>query len=113
MASLTQNSKKTISLATTDDFYRLCENLYLVKTPSVRTRATGESCIEDFFPASVLSEKVDGKVFNPAKTIDPSKEYGKAIFADKVVRPKARTIDFSGFVPLLDRIVAVIDSYGS
>jgi len=42
------NYKITISTASTDDFFHIVDNLYLVKTPSLQGDAT--SCIEDFFP---------------------------------------------------------------
>jgi RNA-directed DNA polymerase len=100
---------KAITLLSSDPFYRLAENLYLVKTPELGP--TGASCSEDLFDKSVLSTPVDGKKFNPAKQIDPAKEYGKIVLAEKVVRAGAATIDFSKFKMLLDRIVAVIDDY--
>jgi hypothetical protein len=44
---------------------RMTHNLYLVKTPAVH--ADGTSCIEDFFPGSLLKTKLEGKTFNPHK----------------------------------------------
>lgn len=99
----------TIGHATDLPFYHLDGPLYLVKTP-IRG-ADHKSCPEDFFEPAVRATKVDGKVFNPDKEHDAPGEYGKVVFAEKVVRPQASSIDFSGFEPLLARIDAVIDHY--
>jgi RNA-directed DNA polymerase len=102
--------KRTITLASTDDFYHLTDNLYLVKTVE---NAAGDhmSCIEDCFTKKIRSTKLNGKSFNPKKDFDSSKEYGKHYFAEKIVRPNASKINFKKFEPLLERLVAVIDHY--
>ena len=41
----------------------------------------------------------------------PDRHYGKKVFAHRVVRPKAETIDFTGFRPFLTNIVAVISHH--
>ncbi len=92
-------------------FYRLGDNLYLVKTPELGS--SGKSCIEDLFDRALLEEKVDGLVFDPAKKHKALGKYGKQVFAERVVKPNAGVIDFSGFKPLLDRIVAVLDDYAA
>ena len=43
--------------------------------------------------------------------MDISKEYGKEIFAKKVVLTKKNSIDFSGFRVLLNRVVQCIEHY--
>jgi hypothetical protein len=100
---------KIITPTSTSLFYHLCHNLYLIKTPELGLK--GSSCIEDCFDRSVLGVIVDGKIFNPAKEIDPAKEYGKIVLAEKVVRPNFATIDFKDFGVILDRIAAVIAHY--
>lgn len=95
----------SITLGSTSDFYHITDNLYLVKTPEMN----GQSCIEDMFPANWLSVQLKGKKFNLNGKIDPQTEYGKEVFAKSVVKPNADKIDFSGFDPLLDRIVAALD----
>lgn len=78
-------------------------NLYALLTPLVpATKA--ESCIEDFFDTSTKAIKVGGKSFHTGKGFDHAKHYGKMVFAHKVVRPNAATIDFSGFAPLLQQL---------
>ncbi|WPZ33784.1 hypothetical protein T8K17_21405 [Thalassobaculum sp. OXR-137] len=103
-------SKREISIETTDMFYNLYENLYLVKTPENGDKFTS---IEDLFPDSVLRTKLSGKTFDSTNNSDPNTTYGKAYFADYVVSPNWKTIDFSGFDSLLDRVVACIADYRS
>ncbi|MDO7837097.1 retron Ec67 family RNA-directed DNA polymerase/endonuclease [Sphingobium sp. HBC34] len=93
----------TISKQTTAPYYHLTDNLYVVKTPE---SGDTDTCIEGLFPVDWLNKELNGKVFNPNKKHGAQGEYGKADFADKVVRPNAADIDFSGFAFLLDRIVA-------
>jgi hypothetical protein len=100
----------TVSHATAEPFYPLIHNLYLVKTPE-SAMGNHYSCVEDLFDAATLAKELEGKTFNKAKKIDPSKEYSKNVFAEKIVRPNAATIDFSKFEPLLNRIMAVIDDH--
>lgn len=99
----------TISHATDLPFYHLDGPLYLVKTPIKGT--DNKSCIEDFFDPALLERKVDSKTFNFHKEHEAPGEFGKVIFSDRVVRPQADTIDFSGFDTLLTRIDAVLDDY--
>ncbi|MET4455558.1 retron Ec67 family RNA-directed DNA polymerase/endonuclease [Bradyrhizobium sp. RT3b] len=109
---LLQSKKKfglAIGHAMDDPFYHLGDHLYLVKTPA--KGADHKSCPEDFFEQKVRDTKVDGKVFNPNKEHDAPGEYGKVVFAEKVVRPQAHIINFSGFDPLLARFDAVIGDY--
>ena len=124
ISTVKENFGVSIAIESTDDFYHITENLYLIKTPE----ANGESCIEDLFPGKLKDTRLKGKKFNPkeGKKFNPKEgkkfnpkggkinhqtEYGKEEFAKSVVKPKARKIDFSGFDPLLDRIVAVLENY--
>lgn len=100
-----------ITLKSTDPFYRLAPNLYLVKTPEIGTN--GISCIEDFFDPDLKSNPIDGKVFDAKKKHGEPGKYGKLIFAEKVVQAKKHTINFSRFAGLLDRIVAVLNDYSA
>jgi hypothetical protein len=108
-AAAKANGGPTISHASTEPFYHLGRNLYLVKAPERGTDS--KSCIEDLFDAAPRNTVVDGKTFDPNKEHEAEGKYGKLIFAEKVVRPNADVIDFSGFAALLDRIVAVLDHY--
>ncbi|MBR1296305.1 hypothetical protein [Bradyrhizobium sp. AUGA SZCCT0042] len=93
-------------------FFHLTDNLYLVKTPLVGILAM--TCIEDLFDAATKAMPLDGKTFHTEKAgFDPTKHIGKAPFATKVVSPNAAAISWNGFVPLLDRIVAVQNDYSA
>lgn len=104
-----KQQKVTVSHITDDPFYFVCFNLYVVKTPEIPPK--GISCIENLFDASILDKKLNGKKLSLAKDYNSKTEYGKFEFADQVIRANFSTIDFSGFVPLLDRIVAALRDY--
>lgn len=93
----------------TEPHIHVVRNLYVVATPLIE--GAKESKIEDFFSMTTLSTRLSGKIFNPSNNHNTETEYGKADFAYKVVEPKAASIDFNGFKPLLDRIVGVIDAH--
>ena len=99
----------TVGPTTNLDFYHICFNLYVVKTPELGPKGT--SCIEDLFDAATLAEKLEGKSLSRLDKFDSAKFYGKFDFADRVVRAKFKTIDFKRFVPLLDRLVSVLADY--
>jgi len=101
----------TADLKTELPFYHLGDHLYLVKTPAKGD--DGKSSVEDFFSPALLDTKIDGKVFNRDKEHEAPGEYGKTIFAERVVRQQAGTIDFSGFGPILTRIEAAIGHYAA
>lgn len=103
-------SKSDVSYKSTSQFYYLGLNLYFIKTPE-QAAVPHTSCMESFFDPAVLATKLNGKSFDPDNEHDGASTYGKAIFAARVVEPNANTIDFSGFAPLLDRIVAVLDHH--
>ena len=103
--------KKAISLKSTDPFYYLTANIYVVKTPEQGT--TGESDIESLFESKILQTKLDGKSFNRSNTKASPTEYGKYLFAEKVIKPNYTGIKFDNFAPLLSRIEAVIDAYNA
>jgi RNA-directed DNA polymerase len=101
--------KKEVTLKSADPFYHITANLYLVKTPEQGT--TGETYIEKLFEPQVLKTKLDGKSFKPENTKASPTEYGKYIFAEKVIKPNYAAIKFDNFEPLLRRIEAAIDAY--
>ncbi len=90
-------------------FYFLGENLYLVPTP--RTTTDGDTMIEDFLPAKWRNEKLGGKTLNLGKNLDKDKEYGKALFAEHVIKKNRKDVDFTGMKPILDRILAATEDY--
>lgn len=92
-----------------EPFVHVIKNLYALPTP-LGANAT-PSKIEDFFDASIKATVIGGKTFNPGDGFDRDKHYSKKVFAHKVVRPKADTIDFSGFRPLLTNLTAAINKH--
>ena len=63
-----------ITFETTEPFYHLGLNLYLIKTPE-QIEAPHTSCIETFFDPSVLATELDGKTFDPDKEHDAPGKY--------------------------------------
>ena len=107
----TKKSGEAVTLTTTDPFYYLGHNYYLVKVPEGTPAVSRD--IEDLFPAAVLSTLLEGKPFDKKKEHGDDTAYGKVVFAEKVVRPNAGTIDFSGFDNLLNRIALCLADYAA
>jgi RNA-directed DNA polymerase len=94
----------------TKPHFYVSANLYIVPTPLL---AGGlDSQMEDFFDVATRAVMVNGKSFDPTNEYDTATHYGKHIFAQKVVLANASTIDFSGFMAILENISSVIASYG-
>jgi hypothetical protein len=91
------------------EFVHATANMYVVATPLAA--GDGDSKIEDSFQDDAKSVEVDGKAFDPNNETETSARYGKTVFAHKVVVQRAATLNFTGFRPLLDRIVAVIEEH--
>ncbi len=90
-------------------FYFVTDNLYVVPTPKNNGIDTK---IENFFPPTLLQTKLDGKIFNPENTQSGHKnEYGKHVFAEKVVKPNQASIDFGEFQKILTPIASAINDY--
>ena len=91
------------------NFYRLADNLYLVVLSLASGNTPAE--IEDCFEPEVTLTKLDGKSFSQENEYESSTYYGKNDFAQKVVKPNQRNINFKGFEPTLRRIEAAIADY--
>lgn len=90
-------------------FYHVCQNLYVVPTPLCADGA--DTMIEDFFEPKLKMTKIAGKKFNLATKkdgFDSKTEYGKVVFAEQVVKKQKLTINFDGFIPILETIRNVI-----
>ena len=101
--------KKRIKITqhkTIKSFYHFVENLYVLIIPKVEDKA-----IEDLFDSKILSTKVDGKIFNREKGIDTKKEYGKIVFAEKVIKPMQQSIKFDGFKEVFEGLQLIIEDY--
>lgn len=87
-------------------FYNYGNNLYVVVIPNNGT--SPEVSIENLFTDDILSTVINGKSFNKNDKIDISKEYGKSVFAEKVVLDKMDSIDFSNFKLIFDRFDLIV-----
>lgn len=96
----------TINTQTTESFYPLVQNLYLIKVPEHKSGEKTE--IESLFSEETRKTMIDGKPFDPKKDHGDEKSYGKVIFAEKVIHQNASNIDFSGFKELLERISSCV-----
>lgn len=104
-----QNAIKQVSKirpTSVEPFVHIVKNLYAVPTPTQSSNS--QSRIENFFDAQIRSTIIDGKTFSEQNDFDTGTCYGKIVFAHKVIKPNAETINFTGFRPLLSNIVAAI-----
>ena len=92
-----------------ESFVHVIKNLYAMPTP-LGADATS-SKIEDFFDDTIKATVIAGKTFSDGNKFDIVKHYGKKVFAHKVVQPRADTIDFTGFRPLLTNLLAAINKH--
>jgi RNA-directed DNA polymerase len=106
---LKKGNKAKTTIDNGEPYIKVYNNLYLILTPLQKGQT--ESQIEDLFDVSTLGIEIDGKSFNRSDEKATETTYGKAVFARKVVEEMASSINFKGFVPLLDRIVKVIESH--
>ena len=109
-SAVNKNFGVAINKESTNDFYNVTDNLYIVKTPE---NGAENTCIEDMFSETWRHHQINGKKLNTASKIDPTKELSKEAFAKSVVKPNASNIDFSGFDPLLERICKVIQYHAT
>ena len=96
----------------TEPFVHVIRNLYAVPTPPVN--GVQKTKIEDFFDTATKAIPIGNKTFNDGSSnFDAEKHFGKKVFAHKVVRVGADTIDFQGFRPLLTNLAVVIKSHAA
>jgi RNA-directed DNA polymerase len=99
--------KKTAPVAGTQ-VVRVFDNLYVMLTTPL---GHPSHCIEDCFDPAFVTSALGGKTINFTSKANKANEVSKSYFAEQIVRPNWKTIDFSGFKPLLDQIVKVIDAH--
>lgn len=87
-------------------FYNFIENLYIMFIPEDDNKA-----IEDLFDVETLSTKVVGKVFNRQKVIDDKKEYGKIVFAERVIKTNQKNINFNNFKIVFNKFKMIVEDY--
>ena len=66
-----------------------------------------------FFSPHTLGTVLGGKTFRRNPPFDSSLHYGKAIFADQVIKKNAHAIDFNGFVPILNYFAGIVTDYAA
>ncbi len=99
--------KKWKELDSKEPFSYFDENLYIAHIPTKKGKYRS---IEDLFDDKALNIKVDGKKFK-RENIDPKIEYGKFIFAERVVKAHQSSINFDGFKEIFNRFKAIIEDY--
>jgi RNA-directed DNA polymerase len=102
-------TKQKVSWA--DPYIHVTANLYVMPTPLLA--GATESVIEDCFSRQTLSTVLGGKTFMRHTPFDPSIHYGKAIFAEQVVKKNATAIDFKGFVPVLNILADIMAAHAA
>ena len=86
----------------------LTSNLFLSTNDLVK--GLSECEIEDLFNEAALNHEIKGKTFSREAGADTAKHYGKSVFAS-YISENFESIDFDGFIPYLERINEIIDSY--
>jgi len=96
----------------TAPYIHVTANLYVMPTPLAA--GAKESVIEDFFSKQTLDMVLGRKTFMPrSASFDPNLHYGKAVFAEQVIKKYAKAIDFSGFIPILNTLASIIGHHAS
>lgn len=81
--------------------------LFLLITPLTAGKAECE--IEDLFAPDLLGLTLDGKTFSRKDKPNKDKHYGKEIFSEYVLT-NYQSIDFQGFIPLLDALNSIVEN---
>ena len=82
-------------------------NLYVLTLPCLSK--SSNTIIEDYFDDKI--KIFEGKTFNAKNQQCTETEFGKNVFATQVVLKHKNDIDFSKFVPLLQKIDIIINSH--
>ena len=93
------------------EYSQVIRNLYVVPTPLPNNAE--ESKIEDFFDDATKNTVIAGKTFNENNKFETGTQYGKKVFAHRVVKSKAGSINFDGFRPLLEVLSSVIAAHSA
>lgn len=81
--------------------------LFLLTNPLIAGKTECE--IEDLFAPDLLGLVLGGKTFSRKDKPDKDKHYGKEIFSEYVLA-NYQSIDFQGFIPLLDALNSIVES---
>lgn len=97
-----------IAYTGSEPFVRIFANCYIVPIPLAGAK---ERSIEELFSAKDTGKQVGGRTFDFTKDGDTDTTLGKASFAYEYVAKQPEIVDWTGFVPLLQNIVAAIEDY--
>lgn len=100
------NSAANSKRLPTKPWFHLLANLYLIFIPI--KPGSSSSTMEDLFDEKTLGYKLEGKTFNKTNAQCGENQYGKSVFASKIVRKNYKTIDFSGFKVLFNAMQEII-----
>lgn len=81
--------------------------LFLLTNPLIA--GTTECEIEDLFASDLLGLVLGGKTFSRKDKSNKDRHYGKEIFSEYVLA-HYQSIDFQGFIPLLDKLNSIVES---
>lgn len=84
-----------------NSFFKLEDNFYLIKTPSLPQKL--ETAIEDFLPPNALVDLVTGKTFSADKNYDTKRHFGKVDLGRKIYQQR-HALQLSTLNPILRRI---------
>lgn len=100
--------KYKIVPAAGQQYFNVTGNLYIMLTSPF---GGPDHCIEDMFDAATLATSIGGKSFSKSNNFNQNIQYGKAWFAEKVIKKNSASINFNGFCPLLIELVNLISKH--
>lgn len=108
--NILSNKDRQLNKLKKDLIIRISEdgNLFLITNPLVNKKVECE--IEDMFDQNTLNTVIRGKTFSRDSNYDINNYYGKDHFSEHI-KNNWRSIDFSGFKPILDNINHIVTNY--
>jgi RNA-directed DNA polymerase len=111
LSNLSSTKAKKVEVDGSEPYYFVYENLYVVPVPKVGGAFTA---MEHLFKSEVLATKLGSRILDLSnKETDVKRFYSKNDFSVEVIQKNQSSIDFRGFKPLLDAIVAVQKDYST
>lgn len=108
--ALNANFKTSIKKSENKVFFKICDKLYLVKTPKISGES--ESYLEKLFPKPLLDLELDDRRFSPENDYNSTTHYGKTTFS-RYIYDQRSTLDFGDFASLILRLQAAIADAGT
>jgi hypothetical protein len=111
LSNLLSTKAKKVTVDGSEPYYFVYENLYVVPVPKI---AGAYTAMEQLFTPEVLDTKLKGRRLDLSnKETDATKFYSKNDFSIEVIQKDQSSIDFTGFRPLLNSLVAVQKDYAT